>query len=162
MKITKKTLESMIREALENKLNNEGASDAMRAQAGGQTIPASIQTVMRMPRTQDAFAKLNSELEGSELSDQVQANVYAMILRALGMDTPEELEAMRTRLKSTLGRASKQDAEARADTAPPEEVDAPDLSSPEDIEPEDLAENNDFTSVLKKMIRQELKTIKRK
>ena len=161
MKITKKTLENMIREALEDRFNNESASDDMRAQAGGQTIPAGVQTVMRMPRTQDALTKLNAELEGSDLSDQIQANVYAMILRSLGMDTPEELEAMRTRLKSTLGRASKKDsAEGEEEVAPAAEP--MDIPSAEDIDPAALAENNDFTSILKKMVQQELKAINRK
>jgi len=163
MKITKKTLENMIRETLENRFNmsEEEAPDVVGM--ASTSLPGEVKRVLNIPRASEILNSLADAIE-SQKSPQIKANVYTLILQAIGLDTVDELQAFRTLIQSRLAKAEKDagPAEEPAVDVPEEPVGAPDLPSPEDIDPAALAENNDFTSILKKMVQQELKTIKRK
>jgi hypothetical protein len=95
------------------------------------------------------------------MSDQIKANIFTAILRMLGMDTAEELDALRNKLKGALGKAAKNDPvpDVRENPANPDATTkvTPDTSG---MSSDDL--KLEATNLMRSLIRKELKAAVRK
>tara|TARA_B100000214_G_scaffold145353_1_gene103927 strand:+ start:3825 stop:4292 length:468 start_codon:yes stop_codon:yes gene_type:complete len=155
MKITKKTLEKMIRESLEDRFNvsEEAAPDVV--DMSSSSLPGEVKRVLNIPRADEILASLADAIEAQK-SPQIKANVYTLILQAIGLDTVDELQAFRSLIQTRLAKAESEGAKeaeiAQAETAAPPPVDSA----------ADLEENKQFAAVLKKLVQQEIKNTTRK
>ena len=153
MKITKKTLEKMIRESLEGRFNvsEEAAPDVV--DMSSSSLPGEVKRVLNIPRADEILASLADAIEAQK-SPQIKANVYTLILQAIGLDTVDELQAFRSLIQTRLAKAESEGA--KEGEAAPEPPPAPVANAA------DLEENKQFAAVLKKLVQQEIKNTTRK